>query len=60
MIYRRVSILPRMTISILHFWDAARLGHLQGVSCNLGLLFFTDAIPVARDMLVTKQGPDLL
>lgn len=59
MINRRISILLRISTSLLHFWDAARLSHLQGISCNLGLLLFTDTIPVARDMLVAEQRPDL-
>lgn len=40
---------------ILLLGNVASLGHLHRVPGNLGFLFFADAIPVARNMLVAEQ-----
>ena len=45
------------TVTLLR--DAARLCHLKSIPRDLGLFFFTDTIPVARDVLISKQRPDL-
>lgn len=46
--------------AIMLFRHATRPRHLKGVPRDLGLFFFTDAVPVARDMLVAEQRPYLL
>lgn len=40
--------------------DATRLRHLKSIPRDLGLFFFTDTIPVACDVLIAKQRPNLL
>jgi hypothetical protein len=49
----------RGTAATMLLQNAARLGHLYSVSRNLGLFLFADTIPMARNMLITEQGPDL-
>lgn len=46
--------------SIILLRDTARLRHLESVPRDLGLFFFADTIPVARDMLIAKQRAYLL
>ena len=40
--------------------NAARLRRLKSVPRDLSFFFFADAVPVARDMLIAKQRPNLL
>jgi hypothetical protein len=60
MIRLQPIILLRASAAIMLLRNATRLRHLKGVPRDLSFFFFTDAIPVARDMLIAKQGPDLL
>jgi hypothetical protein len=59
MIHLQPIILLCGSSSIMLFQNATRLRHLKGVPRDFGLLFVTDAIPVARDMLIAKQRPNL-
>jgi hypothetical protein len=60
MMHLQLIILLRGLSVIILPQDTARLRHLKGVPRDLGFFFFTDAVPVARDMLVAEQRPNLL
>ena len=59
MLHPQPITLLRGSVVVMLLGNTTRLRHLKGVPCDLGLFFFTDAVPVARDMLVAKQRPNL-
>jgi hypothetical protein len=53
-IHLQPFILLHRSTTILLLRDTARLRHLKGIPRDLGFFFFTNTVPVARDMLIAK------
>ena len=59
MLHPQPITLLRGSVVVMLLGDATRLRHLKGVPRDLSLFFFTNTVPVARDILIAKQRPDL-